>query len=113
VLYWSVGTLTLIEPLQEVLGPLGHVIRVLNDLLLHYNALLCHTMPQYHGLGDPIPSSVAQYSGAHILGPVLLEVAGIVLAIMLESRPVMPFITIQTSCTSLANRNHMRKPETY
>jgi hypothetical protein len=44
-----------VGPLHEVLGPLGHGIRVLDDLLLqYYNALLCHPIPQYHGLGDSL-----------------------------------------------------------
>jgi hypothetical protein len=43
-----------IEPLQEVLGPLGHGIGVLDDLLLQYNALLGHPILHNHGLGDPI-----------------------------------------------------------
>jgi hypothetical protein len=43
-----------IEPLQEELGPLGHGIGVLDDLLFHYTTLLGHPIPQYCGLGDPI-----------------------------------------------------------
>jgi hypothetical protein len=43
-----------IEPLQEVLGPLGHGNGVLDDLLLQCNALLDHPIPQDHGIGNTI-----------------------------------------------------------